>query len=115
MDRRREPRVAIDQIATLTVLGESPQTMAVHIADGHGNGLRVELPVALAVDQPVKIEYGEVLVLAEVCYCGPGRAGGGFPFTAGMVIREFLNGLGDLHRLMLALDNEAGRVEEKVR
>lgn len=102
MERRKSPRVQANTTATLTTLGNDRATYSVRVADCSDRGLRLECPSPLRVDQAVQIESGDVLLLAEVCYCGPAAPGSAHPYSAGVMTRQVLSGLASLHYLISA-------------
>lgn len=114
-DRRATPRFEMNQPALLTLLNDPPESMPVVIADGHFKGMRIDLPKQVSVSQAIKIEVGEFLILGEVCYCGPANPGTSLPFSAGVIVSQFLSGVGDLRHLLDALQREERKVSEDTR
>ena len=95
MDRRREPRIRLDQQAWITVLGDPEVRCAATAVDLSGRGMKLRLGRQLAPDSPVKVEVGDSIYLGEVCYC---RLEHGV-FVAGLAIEQVLTGLKGLARL----------------
>lgn len=114
-DRRAVPRFEMNQEALLTLLKDPPESMKVVITDGHFRGMRIDLPSAVSVNQAIKVEVGEFLILGEVCYCGPASPGAAFPYSAGIVVSQFLSGVADLRHLLDALQREERKVNEDAR
>ena len=99
MERRCEVRVSLDQMICVTVLGANSFPMQGTAADLSGRGIRIVVPARIAVGDPLRIDFEDVLLLGEVCYCQPyGR-----DFMIGVQLDQALNGLAALARLNGAL------------
>jgi len=114
-ERRATPRFEMNQPALLTLLTDPPETMQTVIGDGHFKGMRIDLPREVSVNQAIKLEVGEFMILGEVCYCGPANPGRPLPFSAGIVVSQILSGMGDLRHLLDALQHEERKVGEESR
>lgn len=102
MNRRAIPRLEINKPARLFTFGDTPKQFDVMIVDAHTRGMKVLMPVALTINQPVKIEYGESMILGEVCHLLPVADG---QYHLGIQIQEILHGLGSLQHLIEALQS----------
>lgn len=94
---RTEPRFEVSERATVQVLGDMEPVIPARIVDISGNGMCVETGRALPVRQTVKIEAGDTLWLAEICYsqeCPRGRG----QFRTGLRIEHALYHTADLKR-----------------
>ncbi len=72
MDGRAGLRVEVDEPVEVTRLGEENATPFpgwIQNLSQAGMGLRVGQPVA--IEAPLKIEWGRMMVLGEVAYCRP--------------------------------------------
>jgi hypothetical protein len=114
-DRRAAPRFEMNQPAHLTLLNDPPESMPVIIVDGHFKGMKINLPIQVPLNQAIKIEVGEFLILGEVCYCGPNTSGTPLPYSAGIIVSQFLSGVGDLRHLLDALQREEKTAAEERR
>ncbi len=114
-DRRATPRFEMNQPALLTLLNDPPESMQIVISDGHFKGMRIDLPKQVPVNQAIKIEVGEFLILGEVCYCGPTTPEKSLPYSAGIIVSQFLTGVGDLRHLLDALQREEHTASEERR
>ncbi|MBM3787607.1 MAG: hypothetical protein FJW30_24895 [Acidobacteria bacterium] len=114
MDRRTHPRIEVNQPARLTLLSGASATFDVRIVDAHERGMRVYTSAPLPLHQPVKVEYGDLLVLGDVCHCGEAGPGGPFTHSVGLMIHEVLAGLADLRPLLEALQKEESRLPREM-
>lgn len=114
-DRRTAPRLEINQPALMTVLTDPPQSVPIVITDGHLEGMRIGLASRVFVNQAVKIEVGEFMMLGEICHCGPTQPGGHLPYSAGIVVNQILSGVSELQHLLDALQREEQTAVEKTR
>ncbi len=69
MERRSQSRAAIDQPVRLTLLGDAENVIEGRIVNVSVNGVRLVTDRALRPGLPVKLEWGQTLLLGEVCYC----------------------------------------------
>jgi hypothetical protein len=106
MERRKEPRVDINQEVTVTVLGnpdsEPFKAMAVDIS---GPGMRIRSPRPVPYQAAVKVEAGNMLWLAEAIRVQPSEGG----HMIALKLGHSVDLSGDLRRL-----NQALRDEQKI-
>jgi c-di-GMP-binding flagellar brake protein YcgR len=106
VERRKEPRIAINQEVTVTVLGATDsapfQATALEVS---GSGMRILSPRALKYQAAVKIQARELLLLGEVIRIDSSDRGS----MLALKLSHSLDSLADLHRL-----NQALRWEEHV-
>ena len=95
MDRRREPRIPLEQQGWITLLGDPEVRCPATAIDLSGRGMKLRLSRQLAPHSPVKVEIGDSMYLAEVCYCRLERG----TFIAGLAIEQVLTGLQGLGQL----------------
>lgn len=99
MERRREPRIRIDQPIRLTVLdgnaSDVPAGTPAKTLDASGKGMRILLDRPIVAGTAVKIETGDSLILGEVCYSFPHLTG----FAVGIEVDQVLSGLGELNQI----------------
>ena len=109
MERRKEPRVGINQQVMVTVLSEkgSAPFQAVTL-DMSNSGMRLMSPVRVPYQATVKVQTGELLLLAEVIRVEEAQLG----YSLGLKLEHSLFLLHDLHRLNEAIRKESVRVEE---
>lgn len=72
VERRKEPRLAVDMSVTVTALGTgaSSETCG-RVKDMSGHGLRIAAAMPLPKGSTVKVEGDRMLLLADVCRCEP--------------------------------------------
>jgi hypothetical protein len=100
MERRQEPRVELDQEVTVTVLSEPERLPFQAVAvDVSGGGMRIISQRPVPYQATVKIEAGDLLLLAEVIRVEVSDEG----IILGLKLHHSLGSLGDLHRLNQAL------------
>ncbi len=96
MDRRQEPRIAVEEQGWMTILGSEPEIRcSVTAIDVSGRGIKLRLGRQVMPNTPVKIEVGDSMYLGEVCYCRLERGA----FIAGLAIEQVLTGLHGLAKL----------------
>ncbi len=95
MELRSQPRLETDEPVQVTVLGESETKFLGRITNYSSRGL------GLLADRPapqgaaVKVEWGDTLLLGEVCYCHPEGEG----FAIGLDVEHALYHTEELARL----------------
>lgn len=95
MERRCEPRISADEPVVLTILAELPESCSGQAIELSGSGMRLRLARAVTLGTPVKIEFQDTLLLAEVCHARrEGEA-----WIVGVKIEQILTRLADLQRL----------------
>jgi len=107
VERRRETRPQTDQPIEVTILVEPPVQCRGRVVDISGRGLRLELPLQIALGAAVRVDLCDSLLLGEVCHCGPA----GDSFSVGIMLEESLTGLTELENLNRSLLAESGRGE----
>jgi PilZ domain len=107
MERRKDPRIELDQEVTVTVLSEPerPPFRAVAV-EVSGGGMRIVSSSPVPYQATVKIEAGDFLLLAEVIRVEVSDDG----TILGLKLQHSLGSLGDLNRL-----NQALRWEDRER
>jgi len=105
MERRKEPRVPINQEVTVTLLGETDSVpFPAEAVEMSGTGMRIVSPRPVPYQAAVKVRAGDLLLLGEVIRvhdCDRGH-------MLGLRLKHSIDVVGDLHRL-----NEAIRGEER--
>lgn len=69
------------------------------ILDCSGRGVRVQIPGKIIVGAAVRVDIDDEILLGEACYCQPIDGGS----IVGLELKQSLNHLSDLNRLMRAL------------
>ena len=105
MERRREPRIPLEQHAWITLLVDPEVRCPATAVDLSGRGMKLRLSRQLAADSPVKVEIGDSMYLGEVCYCRLEHGA----FVAGLAIEQVLTGLQGLARLRSKLIEDSSR------
>ena len=83
-EKRKSPRVAVDNFALLTVLESNPQRIYVRIVDASKEGLKLLAACRLLPGSTVQVYVRDLFILAEVRYC---RAAGDL-YCAGVQIKD---------------------------
>ena len=109
MDRRKQPRVDINQEVMVTILGnpDSPPFRAVAV-DVSGSGMRLVSPFPVPYQACVKIEVEALLLLGEVIRIEHGAQG----HTLGLKLQHSLAMFDDLYRLNEAIRGESYKPAE---
>jgi len=110
MERRKQPRVDINQEVMVTVLGEpdSPPFQAVAV-EMSGCGMRILSPQRVPYQAAVKVQAGALLLLGEVIRVENGERG----HTLALKLRHSLTMLDDLNRLNEAIRGESFKGAEE--
>ena len=95
MEQRGEPRFDVEQTVRLTTLGEKPEQVVAQIVNISGTGMRLLVDRMLAPGVALKVEWDEILLLGEVCYCQPEPEG----YAIGLEMEHALLHTRDLARL----------------
>ena len=104
MEKRGEPRFDAAQTVRLTTLGEESERLDARIVNISGTGMRLLVDRMLAPGQTIKVEWDEILLLGEVCYCQPDAEG----YAVGVELEHALMHTRELVRLaQQLLDVEA--------
>jgi len=112
MDARAELRVEIDEPVMVTQLGEEKHPPFPGWIQNHsrcGIGLKVGQPLAL--ESPIKIEWGRTMVLGEVCYC----LARGSDYLVGVVMAHTILDTEELARLANRLLDEESSADRRER
>jgi hypothetical protein len=111
MERRKEPRIDIDQEVTLTVLGglesQSIQARAVEMS---GRGMRILSSLRVPYEAAVKVQTSDLLLLGEVIRVQ--ATGDGYMLA--LKLRHSVDLRGDLFRLNDAIRREDQGTERPV-
>ena len=84
-EKRKSPRVAVDDPALLTVLEPAnPLRVSVRVVDASKEGMKLLVPSSLLTGSTVQVHVRDLFVLAEVRYCRPV----GKFFYAGVLIKD---------------------------
>lgn len=112
MDRRKQPRVDVNQEVTVTILGnpDSAPFQAVAV-DMSGCGMRILSLRPAPYQAAVQVQAGALLLLGEVIRVEHSDAG----YTMALKLRHSLSMLDDLCRLSDAIRGESLKPEEKLR
>lgn len=103
MERRKEPRLKINQDVTITVLGQMiAAPMQAGVLDISGNGMRLRVPAKIPCGAGIKIDSKNALVLAEVSRC----VREGHSYAVGVTLLHSLSVFKDLEVLNRALFGE---------
>ena len=109
-EKRTRPRIAVDAVATLQVLGASQSTngvpISVRVTDASERGMRVQAEVQMDTGLPVRLDIGDSMFLGEICYCAPAPKGAPATYNIGIVTEQCLTGLSGLRHLINALEQE---------
>lgn len=103
MEQRAEPRFDAEQIVRVTTLGEHSEEFLAQIVNVSGTGMRLLVDRLVPAGMPLKIEWNQILLLGDVCYCQPAERG----FSIGLQLEHALLHTGELARLAEALLGEA--------
>lgn len=84
MELRSEARVAVNCEVQAKLLREPPETWTARLVDISGRGVGLALPRAVQLENEVRIEWGQTVLVGQVCYC---REHEGF-FHVGMRLKK---------------------------
>lgn len=107
VERRKEPRIPLQQTVRLTLLKLNPQeekTIEAILLNASGRGMRLELSIPLDIDSPVRIDAGKQVILGEICYCNLQDSG---RYVAGLICSQRMEDK-DLYQLYRILMREGG-------
>jgi hypothetical protein len=110
MDLRSQPRWQTNEPVQVTVLGETETGFPGRITNfsSYGIGLLTDCPVAMG--EAVKVEWGQTLLLGEVCHCKAVEKG----FSVGLSLEHALYDTLQLAELAKRLLDEAPLLEVEV-
>ena len=108
MERRKQPRVEIDQEVTVTVLGtpDSAPFQATTV-DISGSGMRILSPLPVPYQAALKVQAGGLLLLGEVVRVQDCERG----HMVGLRLQHSLEMSWDLYRLNDALRAEGPKID----
>jgi hypothetical protein len=110
MERRKQPRVDIDQEVTVTVLGNPDSAPFQAVAEEmSGCGMRILSPLRVPYQAAVKVQAGGLLLLGEVIRVEDGERG----HTLALKLQHSLSMLDDLYHLNDAIRGQSFKVAEK--
>lgn len=104
MEQRGESRFDVEQTVRVTALGDQSESFPAQVANLSGTGLRLLVPRLVPAGAALQVEWNEMLLLGEVCYCQPVDGG----FAIGVELEHALLHTGELARLARKLLGEAG-------
>lgn len=110
MERRQEPRFAIDEAVTITVLGGRNLQYPGRVKNVAGRGIGMTVPAPIALGAAVSIKFGDSIMLGEVVHC---RTTGG-PYFLGLEIQHSVGGLRQLAEIIREWE-ASGPVPARVR
>jgi hypothetical protein len=99
VERRKEPRFDCRQPATLHCLSGSHAACAGILMNISGKGARMVVDRPFPINMPVRIDAGDMLLLAEICYCRPESGG----FSLGLALSHSLLEMTALGNIMRQL------------
>ena len=103
MDKRCEPRFAVDQVITITSLGEHPFRQPGKVRNSSGSGLGLVVETRIAAGTALRIEWEDALVLGEAMYCRPLENG----HFVGVQLEQMLCDLSKLRQCFRAFSGQA--------
>jgi hypothetical protein len=103
MELRSQPRLETNEPVHVTVMGESETKFLGRITDYSSRGLGLLADGPAPQGAAVKVEWGDTLLLGEVCYCHPEGEG----FAIGLDVEHALYHTEELARLAKRLLDEA--------
>ena len=95
MDRRTDVRHSVETAVKMTVLSGQLRQMEAVLANVSGRGARLRVPEPIAVDSAVQLEFGDSLLLGEVCYCASDEGS----FCVGVELQHSLLNLAEVATL----------------
>jgi hypothetical protein len=95
MEKRGEPRFDVEQTVRLTTLGEESEQLTAQVVNISGTGMRLLVDRLMAPGLTIKVEWDEILLLGEVCYCQPDPEG----YAIGLELEHALLHTRELARL----------------
>ncbi len=116
MERRKEPRIPLQQTVLLTSLRIEDQeetSIEAVLLNASGRGISLELAVPLEIDSPVRIDVGKQVILGEVCYCNFLDSG---RYIAGLICSHRMEDkdLYQLYKVLMKDDAESARLLNQV-
>jgi hypothetical protein len=109
MDSRSQPRLETDEPVHVTVLGECDTRFLGRITNTSMRGIGLLADQPAPIGSAVKVEWGETLLLGEVCHCRLEGAG----YAIGLELEHALYHTEELARLAAILMDEDGVLEDR--
>jgi hypothetical protein len=103
MEKRGEPRFEVEQTVRATTLGQQSEDFLAQIENISGTGMRLLVERAVPVGTALKVEWDEILLLGEVCYCQAAKGG----HAIGVELEHALLHTGEMARLARRLLGDA--------
>jgi hypothetical protein len=95
MEQRGEPRIDAEQTVRVITLGEQSEELPARIANLSGTGLRLLVDRHIPAGVTLRIEWDQIPLLGEVCYCQSVDGG----YAIGVELEHALLHTRDLARL----------------
>jgi PilZ domain len=86
MKERSESPVEMNQPVMITALHNENATFTARFVDLSSEGMRIKLNADLEVGSLLRLEFGEDLMMTEVCHCEPDEG----EYSAGLSILSWL-------------------------
>jgi hypothetical protein len=86
MEQRSESRVGLDEPIMITPLRNDDAIFLGRFIDSSSEGMRIKLNADLEVGSLLRLEFGDDLMMTEVCHCEPDEG----EYSAGLVILSWL-------------------------
>jgi hypothetical protein len=99
MEKRREPRFETERAVRLNVLGDPCAEMTARIVNISGTGMRIMVDRPLALGVALQVEWDDMLLRGDVCYCQPMEDG----HAIGLKLEQALLHTRELAKLSRAL------------
>jgi hypothetical protein len=111
MDRRRSIRIPENEPVQVTSLHASGKPQAGRSRNISGGGMCIAMEEAIPVSTPVQVEWGNSLLLGEICHCSPEGEG----FLLGLKLNHVLTMTAQLQNLAVALQRASGQPARSAR
>jgi PilZ domain len=99
MDSRSQPRLEANEPVHVTVLGACDTKFLGRITHSSSRGIGILADQPAPLGSAVKVEWGHILLLGEVCHCRPEGDG----YTIGLELEHALYHTEELARLAAIL------------
>jgi hypothetical protein len=94
MDKRSEPRCAVDETVAITTLGSSSFRQRGWVKNVSANGLGVLVKTEIPAGTAVRVDCEDAILLGEAMFCRSMEEG----YFVGVQLEQILKGLSELHR-----------------
>ena len=111
MERRKSPRLELNQPVEVSVLGEQTVTMPGMLVNVSPEGSRLIVGRSIPAGAAVRVTLHDAILLGEVCYCQSDRSGRAPTFAIGLENQQVLTKLSDLTKLVERLMGEQRTAE----